>query len=333
MKERAGHVKRIARPGTGVRQLSTRCHRRNLGIHHTRIGNRAVEHKGFGGDRTRCRSIHVVNREGVGIDRARVGERVRRHRMSFNRAEVVDGNLFEGRHLEGRGHLGMILVGNSQRAVASERFDRKETVLDVHRAVVRDGGELAFRAKGLAIGTHREGCALAHVNRTVGEHEVVDVAHALRLFIDADENEFRILTTDEETVCHPCHVHEAHRLREIVRVRYGRIRRTHNELRVLKVRLRLVCIDERFAGKDRMRGLAALRGFDAVGHVHRELVDVGSTVEDNFQVAAVVRFELAEHVGCERQGVDLVVEGHRTRIKADAGRDFILDFAHADHGV
>ena len=227
----------------------------------------------------------------------------------------------------------MILVGNSHRTVARERFNRKETVLDVHRAVVRDGGELAFRAKGLAVGAEREGCAFAHVHRTVGEHEAVDVAHALRLFINADQDEFRILTTDEETVCHTRHVHEAHRLRKVVRVRNGRFSRTHDEFRVLKVGLGLVGIDERFTCEDRMRGLAALRGFDAVGHVHRELVDVGSTVEDDFKVAAVVRFELAEHVGCERQGVDLVVECNRTRVEPDAGRHFVLDVTHTHDGV
>ena len=333
MDERAVHIKRIARPGTGVRQLSTRRHRCGLGIHRARIGSRAVEHKGFGGDRARGRCIHVVDREGVGIDRAGVIERTHRHRMGFNRAEVVDGSLFEGRRLEGGGHLGVILVGNGQRAVAGEGFNRKDAVLDVHRAVVRDGGELAFRAEGLAIGTHREGCAFAHVNRTVGEHEVVDVAHALRLFIDADQDEFRILTTDEETVGHTRNIHEAHGLREVVRIRNGRISSPDDEFRVLKVGPGLVGIDERFTGEDRMCGLAALRGFDAVGNVHRELIDIGSTVEDNFQVAAVVRFELAEHVGCERQGVDLVVEGHRARVEPDAGRHFVLDVAHAHNGV
>ena len=118
-----------------------------------------------------------------------------------------------------------------------------------------------------------------------------------------------------------------------MRIRNGRISRSDDELRVLQVGPGLVGIDERFTCEDRMCGLAALRGFDAVGNVHRELIDIGSTVEDNFQVAAVVRFELAEHVGCERQGVDLVVEGHRARVEPDAGRHFVLDVTHAHNGV
>ena len=235
-----------------------------------------------------------------------------------------------------------VFVAHRERAAQTQRIHREVAVVHVRRAARHavaavfcknaqiEFCQMALRGSFGTIRAERETVTAHapadHLHETVGE--------VYRLILVAHEHEARVV--DVQAARDARHVLEAHRLLNAMRVLVRRIASARinvpdHKLRVAEPRLFCVLVDQRFTRKDRIgRPAFGLRGHNLVGHIHRKGIEPRRlAVEGHFQTAAVIGFELREHVARDIKRKHAIRKGHRAGVERNALRDRILDAAHA----